>query len=98
MPEQKSDSDLRWEHDVQLLQSAIVQLPRNDPGRQLLQRDLDRKFAEKYSNEPLVATGGAVLRTTKGGPATVAFTRTYQGGQKGGYRVEPFAPKKEAGK
>lgn len=73
MPE-PTDSELQWQHDVQLLQSAIVQLPRNDPGRQLLQRDLDRKFREKYSDKPPV-TGGGLNWNTKTGLAAVSYMK-----------------------
>ena len=89
---------LEWANDTRRLQDAILALPKTDPGRALLQADLEARFVEKYGNAAPVATGGAVLRTTKGAPPTLARTLTFQGGQRGGYRVEEFKPSKEQAK
>lgn len=65
----KSSEEMRrleWEMDTKLIQDQIVQLPRNDPYRTLLQADLDRRFVERYGTKPSVTGGGAHVNTKTG--------------------------------
>lgn len=88
--------ELQWQADTKLLADAITALPRNDPNRAILQADYERRFVEKFGNAVPLATGGIHIDTRN---KVVHHTRSYVGGQQGGWRTEPLPdPKKEGSK
>lgn len=88
-------AELEFRHSVKLLQDSIVQLPKGDPGRALLENDLRQMFNAKFGTQP-VCTGGGLHWNTKTGLAAV----TYMRGDASGYRTVKVAdaPKPEGSK
>lgn len=68
---------LAWEAEVRTLQDTIVALPPHDPERQIAERVLRDKFAERFGTKPTVSGGGAVANSKTG--ATTFTVQTSAG-------------------